>query len=205
MWRDFIGLRCQPPRPRLGHRGVGFMQTHPLPPPVRIASGSRKLFRTGGGYRSIISFQRGEHPLPPPFDNPPLDEAFCPREGYLSQGSKGRSPLKILLNINNEIPPPAPAREQLPPWAGRGRGQGVGSTKPLASRQARRKWAQQIPPTPQARVRDTAQRGHAPPPKTPASERSERIGVFPAPSGHGRIFLACGANRPPLLFSGFPV
>ena len=55
---------------------------------------------------------------------------------------------------------------------------------------------------------DTAQVGKTYP-KTPVSERSERIGVFPGPSGHGPqrghaprsalcggIVLACGANRP---------
>ena len=62
-------LQCErdlrSPPPGLACQAGKLYQAHPLPPPVNIASGGRKLSRTGGGYRSIISFQRGERSLPP--------------------------------------------------------------------------------------------------------------------------------------------
>ena len=41
-----------------------------------------------------------------PFDNPPLEEAFYPREGYRTWGSKGACPLENPIYFKNLFPLP---------------------------------------------------------------------------------------------------
>ena len=57
------------------------------PPPVKKVSYNLIPFRTGGGNKSIISFQRGA--WRPPFDNPPYFIVSFPRGSHLPWGYKG--------------------------------------------------------------------------------------------------------------------
>ena len=57
------------------------------PPPVNIVSGNRWFFCTGGGNKSIISFQRGA--WRPPFDNPHGLQLSSSKEAVFHGGPRG--------------------------------------------------------------------------------------------------------------------
>ena len=70
---------CSPP-PGLACRRAGFMQAHPLPPPMLSLCKRGQPTGMGGGDKSIISFQRGPDG---PLCEPPLLWQAC----YIEEGS----------------------------------------------------------------------------------------------------------------------
>ena len=143
-----------------------------LPARALVASGDRSAPTEAGAETG--RWTRATGTQRPPLITP-HDTKFSPSEEAIYRGGpRGQRPLENPIKSKKENPPPAPAREQLSPWFGRGRGQGVGRLAPQARK---------IPP--QRTFRDfkdelfnscfgVDDRS----PKAPVRERSERIGIF---------------------------
>ena len=167
--------------------GLALSSPPPCPPPVRIESSNPILFCTGGGYQSIISFQRG---ATPPFDNPPngrdfLDIGSLPRERGFTKGEALPPPLELDYIKSS----PSRARRGTafhPRRAGRGQGVGLIGARPAGRRD--RGWVSQScgnPPKIPAEGFYCPARARA-----PAGEGQRD---FPAPRGHAPA-VAAGAG-----------
>ena len=106
-----------------------------LPARALVASGDRSAPTEAGAETG--RWTRATGTQRPPLITPTI-QSFLPQRKLSTVGVQGgESPLENPIKIKKENPPPAPAREQLSPWFGRGRGQGVGTAKlPHASGEA---------------------------------------------------------------------
>ena len=74
------------PRLRLACQCATSQVPTPYPPPVNVLSGNRQLIGTGGGFNSIISFQRGPDG---PLCEPPTFYCLLPQKPLPAVGAKG--------------------------------------------------------------------------------------------------------------------